>query len=79
MNFDRTKDCHCLVICKKMEESARSSKCRAMMVNGSFPRGLTKKTWNEIIREDFKVSKDQKYFENIRKKPSDPCKDGKRC
>lgn len=52
------------------------------MVNGSFPRGLPKKTWNEIIKKDFKdckVIKDQKYFENIHKKPSNSCKDEKRC
>ena len=45
----------------KMQENAGSIKWRTFKGSGSFPRGLPRKTWNEIIKSDLKemkVSKD---------------------
>ena len=39
---------------EKMEEGARSSKCRAFKVSNSFPQGQQRKTWNVVTRKDLK-------------------------
>ena len=50
---------------------------------GSFPRGLPRKSWDEVIRIDLKerkVSKDTakyKCLEVMHQKPSNSCKHGK--
>ena len=46
------------------------NKCRIFKIIGSFPRGKSRKTWNEIIRSDVKgtkVSKDPVKDRNVLK------------
>ena len=40
-----------------MKESAWSSIYRTFKVSGSLPTGRSRKTWNEVIKSDPKVSK----------------------
>ena len=42
---------------ERMEENAWSIKCRNVRVSESFPRGRSRKTWNEVIRSDLKEMK----------------------
>ena len=54
-----------------MEENVLfDNKCRIFKIIGSFPRGKSRKTWNEIIRSDVKgtkVSKDPAKDRNVLK------------
>ena len=54
-----------------MEENVLfDNKCRTFKIIGSFPRGKSRKTWNEIIRSDVKgtkVSKDPAKDRNVLK------------
>ena len=46
------------------------NKCRTFKIIGSFPREISRKTWNEIIRSDVKgtkVSKDPVKDRNVLK------------
>ena len=42
-----------------MKESAWSSKCRTLNVNGDFLREQPRKTWNEVLGSDLKESEGQ--------------------
>ena len=62
------------------------NKCRTFKIIGSFPREISRKTWNEIIRSDVKgtkVSKDPVKDRNVLKlfikKKSKSCKMENRC
>ena len=44
----------------RMEEGAWYSKCRTFKVNGSFPRGRSRKTCNGVTRSDLRERKARK-------------------
>ena len=41
---------------ERIKENAWTNNCRTFKIRGTFPRGIHRKTWNELIRSGLKES-----------------------